>query len=61
MIYYIWIDRLDGIIKGMLKEDYEKPIRDAHKVAKFDRFESLEEVKEYINKYSTDCKVEIIK
>lgn len=61
MTYYIWVDKLSGVIKGMPKEDYEKPIRDAHKVAKFDRFESLKEVKEYINKYSTDCKVEIIK
>lgn len=61
--YYIWEDGLSHDYKGMLKTEYDRVIWNAHNILDFKRrdgWQSLEEVKEYCEKYF-NVEVQIIK
>lgn len=62
-VYYIWEDGLSHDFHGMLKTEYDRVIWNAHKILDFKRkdgWQSLEEVKEYCEKYF-NVEVQIIK
>lgn len=62
-IFYVWENRLTHDFQGMLKSEYERAIWNANKLvtfAKSNGFETIDDVIEYVKKYSQDVEPMII-